>query len=156
LTNQIEQAELAIDRRLLMHRPAGITVLAFAMFTAAAILLVLSYFCFSVGPVIGELVRTPGLPIFRMIGAAAVGIILLVMAFLCAGAGVGLWGMKSWGRAISILLVAISVVVSVVGIAAGLVFPQMRLVIDRIIALGVDLLVLWYLVQPQVKDAFGG
>ena len=64
--------------------------------------------------------------------------------------------MKSWGRAISILLVAISVVVSVVGIAAGLVFPQMRLVIDRIIALGVDLLVLWYLLQPTVKDAFGG
>lgn len=138
-----------------MERPAGITVLAFAMFTAAAILLVLSYFCFSIGSVIGEVVRTPGMPIFRMLGAAAMGVILLVMAILCALAGAGLWRVQSWGRALSILLVAISVVLSVIGIAAGLVYPQMRLVIDRIIALGVDLLVLWYLVQPHVKQAFG-
>lgn len=139
-----------------MQRPGGITVLAFAMFTAAAALLVMSYFCFSVGAVIGEVVRTPGLPIFRILGAAVVGIILLVLAFLCAGAGVGLWGMRSWGRALSVLLVVLGVVVSVVGIAAGLVYPQMMLVIHRIIAVGVELLILWYLVQPEVKQGFGG
>jgi hypothetical protein len=139
-----------------MQRPAGVTVLAFAMFTAAAALLVMSYFCFSVGPVIGEIVRTPGMPIFRMLGAAAVGLILLLLAFLCAGAGAGLWGAKAWGRALSILLVVLGVVISIVGIAAGLVYPQMMLVIDRIIALGVELLILWYLMQPEVKQVFGG
>jgi Predicted membrane protein (DUF2127) len=138
-----------------MTRPAGITVLAFTMFTSGAILLVLGAFCFIMGPAIAEIVRTPGFPIFRMLGAAIVGVVLLLLGILCLLAGAGLWNVRAWGRSLSAVLVLVSVVLSVWGIALGLSFLLVRMVIVRIIVLGVDLLILWYLAQPHVKGAFG-
>ena len=139
-----------------MQRPAGITVLAFAMFTIGAIALVISFFCFATGPVVEDFFRIPGMPIYRILGAAVVGIIALILGLLCIVAGAGLWKMQAWGRSLAIVLVVISVAVSILGVAAGLVFLRMMIAILRIIALGVDSLILWYLFQPHVRNAFEG
>lgn len=138
-----------------MQRPAGITVLAFTMFTSAAILLVISFFCFVAGPAVEELVRMPGVPVYQIFDAAAIGILALIMGLACAVAGAGLWNLQAWGRSLSLILIAISIAVSVVGIAAGLVYLRMMIAILRIVALGVDSLILWYLLQPHVRQSFG-
>lgn len=138
-----------------MQRPAGITVLAFTMFTSAVILFVVSFFCFVAGPAVADIARTPGMPVFRILGAAAVGIIALIFGIACLLAGAGLWNEQPWGRALSIILIVISMAVSILGIAAGLVYLRMMIAIFRVIALGVDSLILWYLLQPHVRSAFG-
>ena len=139
-----------------MQRPAGITVLAFTMFTSAAILFVISFFCFVVGAAVEDFFRTPGMPIYRLLGAAVVGIITLIFGLLCAIAGSGLWRLQPWGRSLTVVLIVISIAVSILGVVAGLVFLRMMIAILRIIALGVDSLILWYLLQPHVRNAFEG
>jgi hypothetical protein len=137
-----------------MQRPAGVTVLAFAMFTVAAISFVIGFFCFAAGPAVEDFFRVPGMPMYRIMGAAAVGIVALIFGFLCSLAAAGLWRMQLWGRSLTIVLIVISVAVSILGVIAGLVFLRMMTAVLRIIALGVDSLILWYLFQPHVRDAF--
>ena len=137
-----------------MQRPAGITVLAFAMFTVAAILFVVAYFCFVSGPLMAEIVHLPGIPPGVRLHSAIVGVIALIFAFLCLVCGAGLWKVIPAGRSLAIVLTLVNALHSVLGIVVGLSFLLVVPVLWRIVELGLALLILWYLFQPHLKKAF--
>lgn len=137
-----------------MERPLGVSLVAFAMYAVTGILLVFSYFCFAAGPAMGQLGQTPGLPLFRYLGASAVGAIVLFVAIVSALAGSGLWSLRAWGRVLTILLLAITAALCTIGIAVAIIYPRTWLAIERTIALGVNLMVLRYLAKLQVRQGF--
>lgn len=138
-----------------MKRPDGITVLAFVMFTAAALLLIFGGFCLTSGAVIAEMGRMPLVSAAHSLGAAAVGIISIILALLSLAAGIGLWTIQSWGRALAFTLVLICMALMVVGLAGALAGPNIVLAMRRTVVIFVDALILWYLTRANVRSAFG-
>jgi len=138
-----------------MKRPDGITVLAFVMFTAAALLLIFGAFCLTSGAVIAEMLRMPLMPVANSLGAAAVGIIAIIFAVFSLVAGIGLWTVRAWGRALSFALVILCMALMVVGLAGALAGPNILLAMRRTVVLAVDAMILWYLTRGSVRSAFG-
>lgn len=138
-----------------MKRPDGVTVLAFVMFTACAILLIFGAFCVMSGAVIAEMVRMPLVPIANSLSAAAVGIIAIALAVLSLAAGIGLWTIRAWGRALAFVLVLICMALMVIGLAGALAGPNIVLAMRRTAVIAVDVMILWYLMRGNVRDAFG-
>lgn len=79
----------------------------------------------------------------------AVGLGLLVMAFIWIILGLGLWMTKNWARILTVVLVAILLIWHLLGVAR---FPTpwhvLRVVIDAAVVI--------YLLLPDVKRVFAG
>lgn len=137
-----------------MKRPDGISVLAFVMCTAAALLAIFGVFCLTSGVAIAEMARMPLIPVTSSIGAAGVGIIALIFAALSLAAAIGLWKVQAWGRELSYILVLICMALTIIGLAAALAGPNIVLAMRRTVVIAVDALILWYLARGNVRDAF--
>jgi hypothetical protein len=95
-----------------------------------------------------------GTPIFAALGVALASI-FFVFAALNGVVGYGLWNLRRWAFTVAIGLSSIGAVCSAVGVISGLVhFGIFRLLFWGI-CLGINLLILRYLKEPQVKQAFG-
>lgn len=138
-----------------MPRPTGVTIIAVLAFLGAALLVVVALFSLAGG------ILAPTLAASRMgalagVGAAVLAIFLLICAAVDIVVGVGLWKLKNWARIITIVLTGIGLLGSVLSIISpfGHVFLFVFL-IRRLILAAIYAWILWYLFQPNVKQAFG-
>ncbi len=140
-----------------MQRPTGVTILAVLAFIGAGLLVVGALFSL-LG---GMLVSTMGASRMGMlagVGAAVIAVFLLIAAAVDIVVGVGLWKLKNWARIITIVLTGIGLLGSVLSIISP--FGHMHIflfvfLIRRLIFAAIYAWILWYLFQPNVKQAFG-
>ncbi|HXZ80708.1 MAG TPA: DUF2127 domain-containing protein [Terriglobales bacterium] len=134
-----------------MPRPAGVTLLAIInwMFACGLVILALGFF---VGFRFLGAIGAMGMPaeLFTAIGTFA-GILFLFFAAVEAFVGYGLWNLQEWARVVEIVLFAIHLLFSI----PRLLFPHMAVfLLPRLVRMAIDGLVIWYLMQPQVRAAF--
>ena len=145
-----------------MNRPTGVTVLAVLMFLGTAFLLLFAVLCFVGGAFIGSIIGSAaqhsgsgvaGAGLGAAIGAA-IGVVFLIFAGLDAVCGYGLWAMKEWGRMLTIVLTAISLVFAVFTLFGSMMHFHIAAVFFTLVRIGIGALIIWYLSQPQIKAAF--
>ncbi len=96
-----------------------------------------------------------GVPMFVVAGIATVG----GLFFLMLGAfelviAIGLLNLANWARILTIVCAAIGLAAAAVGALGALAHFLPVLMMRRLIPGVIDALVLWYLSQPHVKQAF--
>lgn len=145
-----------------MNRPTGVTILAILAFIGTACLAILGLLSFVGGAFIGAMIGgaaqqhgagAAGAGFGAMLGAF-VGIFFLFAAVLDLCCGIGLWRLKEWGRILTIVLCGVAVVLGAVGLLTSMLHFNMILMMWRVFWLAIDVLIIWYLTQPQVKAAF--
>ena len=77
----------------------------------------------------------------------------LLFAVVAALAGYGVWTLREWGRILCIVLAAITVVLSLPGLLF-MGFTWFFLGGYRVIKLAINALIIWYLMQPQIRSLF--
>jgi hypothetical protein len=86
---------------------------------------------------------------------AVVGFLILAFAALFIITGIGLMKLRGWGRIIQIILAALGILNTLRGITTVFRSGSAPMVIT-IVILAYDIWVIWYLLTPGVKAAFGG
>jgi uncharacterized membrane protein (DUF2068 family) len=140
-----------------MQRPTGITILAVLAFLGSALLVVGALFSLLGGMLVSTL-GSSRLGMLAGVGAALIAAFLLIAAVVDVVVGVGLWKLKNWARIITIVLIGIGLLGSVLSIISP--FGHMHVfffmfLIRRMILAAIYAWILWYLFQPNVKQAFG-
>jgi uncharacterized membrane protein (DUF2068 family) len=140
-----------------MVRPTGVTILAVLAFIGAGVLVLLALLSLLGGALVSSL-SSSGAGMMAGMGAAVVAIFLLVIAVVEAVVGVGLWKLQNWARVVTIVLVGLSFLGSVLSIFSP--FAHLHIfffvfLIRRLIVAAIDAWIIWYLFQPNVKQAFG-
>jgi hypothetical protein len=94
-----------------------------------------------------------GMPRFFVgFGVAVLAAILLVYGVLHILVGVGLLNLADWARVLSIVLAVIHLAFTVLAL---LPFPFLILfAFRRLFMCAIDILIIWYLSQPHIKQAF--
>ena len=92
-----------------------------------------------------------GMGLFVGVLGAAFAVIFAVVAAL---AGYGVWTLREWGRILCIVLAGIAILLSLpgllfVGLHFGFFFGGYRL-----IKVAINVLIIWYLMQPQLRPLF--
>ncbi|MGD1212944.1 MAG: hypothetical protein ABR973_16525 [Candidatus Acidiferrales bacterium] len=138
-----------------MERPTGVTILAVLAFIGAGLLVLAALGFLLMGGVM--LSRMAGTPLGMMggIGVAFLAVVFLVIAALYVVIGVGFWKLLNWARILAIILIGLAVLFQAVGVLAALAHFHPILFVWRAIFLGIDVWIVVYLLNPNVKQAFG-
>ncbi|NPV06814.1 MAG: hypothetical protein HPY83_02485 [Anaerolineae bacterium] len=120
----------------MQRRPDGVSITAIYHFVMSALFFLgsLAIVLFAVLPILFA-ANDPG----AIFGLFAVGfglLIALILAVAYLAVGIGLWQLRDWGRWGAIILAVISL----------LGFPIWTVI---------GALIIWYLLQPEAKQAFG-
>ncbi|HET9365277.1 MAG TPA: hypothetical protein VFP71_09750 [Candidatus Angelobacter sp.] len=144
-----------------MNKPAGVIVIAILYFLGAGILLLAGIgFVIGGGAIAAAMSQQSqaggGLATLMGFLGAGVGIFFLVCGVLDALIGIGLLKLKNWARIVAIVFAAIGACFQIFGLLTSLAhFNPVSFVISLIV-LGVQALIIWYLLKPEVKAAFQG
>ncbi len=140
-------------------RPTGIVLIALYHFLGALFLVFLAVSLTIGGSVFGAIFGAGhentigGLSIGLLIGMVG-AVFFVVFALIAATAGYGIWSLREWGRILSIGLAAISLLISL----PGMFFMGMHFSLFfggfRLFRIAISVLIIWYLVQPQIKALF--
>ena len=142
-------------------RPTGVVLIAIYHFVGAAFLLLLAASLVVGGSVLGAMfgggrggpIGGMGLGLFvGVLGAA----FTLVFALVAAFAGYGVWTFREWGRILCIVLAVISVLMSLPGLLLMGLHFGLFLGGYRLLRTAVNVVIIWYLVQPQIRAYFQG
>jgi lysylphosphatidylglycerol synthetase-like protein (DUF2156 family) len=125
-------------------RPTGIAVLAILELIAGIIFLIGGAFLAALGG--SSMLAAYGMGAFSGI-IAIFGGVLAVVGIITIIVGWGLWSGKGWAWTLAVVLSALGVVFSLVGLIGGQA--------SDIVGLIIDALILWYLFRPHVKTYFG-
>jgi hypothetical protein len=141
-----------------MERPTGVTILAVLEFLGAGLfaligLLLLVGFGL-LGGAAGQAGESGGMAFLMGLGAVA-GVLFLVLALIPLVVGIGLWKLKNWARILVIVFSILGVLSNLAGAVVPLMVGEPVSAVSSIIGLGVNGLILWYMFQPHVKEAFG-
>ena len=142
-------------------RPTGVTLIAIYHVIGAVFLVLLAVALVAGGSLLNSLfgggkegaIGGMGLGLFvGVLGAA----FTLVFALVAAIAGYGVWSLREWGRILCIVLAVISILLSLpglllMGLHFGLFFGGYRF-----FRTAVNVVIIWYLVQPQIRALFQG
>jgi hypothetical protein len=140
-----------------MKRPIGITLLALFHFLGAAVYALLGVAFLTGGPEIHELARVYGSYGEMIEGLGEeLGVACLVVAAITLAIGIGLWMQKNWARLILVILTVFSLAVSAIWMVIMLVQSRTAGFFVQTLVTALHLPVLWYLLQPRVRQAFGG
>jgi len=136
-------------------RPTGIVLIALYHFLSAVFLVLLAlslviggsilgamFAAGNHGPLIGLLVGTVGAAFF------------FLFAVIAGIAGYGVWNLRGWGRILSIVLAAISLLISLPGLLLMGLHLSLLFGGYRLLRIAISILIIWYLVQPQTKALF--
>ena len=142
-----------------MDRPTGVTILAVLNFFGA-LFCVLGGLVFFVGLGVAGLAVRGGRvgtgPVALLMGMGAVGgVICMVAAALSLIIGIGLWKLQNWARVLTIAFTCLGLLFSAFGILTGLLHFHLILAMFRMMFVAMYALILWYMFQPHVKQAFG-
>ena len=138
-----------------MERPAGVTFLAILAFIGAVILALGGLAMCLGGPMVSRMAMYPGMGMVAGIGTVIIGLIMLGVAAVYILMGVGLWKLQNWARILTIVLAGLGVLFYGVSILGALVHFQIFLMFWRAIFLALNVWIIVYLLQPNVKRAFG-
>lgn len=138
-----------------MERPTGVTILAVLSFILAALMVLGALGMFFLGAA-GIAAATAGRGMGGPLAALGAfgGVVILCLAVLYIITGVGLIKLRSWGRLLTIILVAISVIFGLMGIVRALVPLHAGILVWQLIVLAIDVWILMYMFKPHVKAAF--
>jgi len=138
-------------------RPMGVVLIAIYHFLAAAFLVLLAITLGVGSSVLGALLGAGRNIPFGGLGflVGIVGAICcLVFACIAALAGYGVWTLREWGRILCIVLAVIALLFSLPGLLLMGLHFGFFLGGFRVIKLAINILIIWYLVQPQIKGLF--
>lgn len=82
--------------------------------------------------------------------ASEVATVMFVIAAICAVLSYGLWNRRKWGRILAIMFSALLAIH-----AAALILASSGIFIWHVIALGINIWIITYLLKPRVKRTFG-
>jgi hypothetical protein len=142
---------------LKMQRPTGVTILAVLAFLAGGFLVVAALLSLLGGAVVSSL-GSSGIGMMAGVGAALFAVFFLILAAVEVVIGIGLLKLQNWARIVTIVLVGLSLLGSLGSIFnpfghAHIFF--LLFLIRRLVFAAIDVWILWYLFQPNVKQAFG-
>lgn len=138
-------------------RPTGIVLIAIYHYLSAAFLGMVAIALAVGGTVLGAMfsagsgVPFAGMGMFVGLLGAAFSIVFAVVAAL---AGYGVWTFREWGRILCIVLAAISLVTSLPGLLMMGLHLNLFFGGYRLFRIAISILIIWYLVQPQIKALF--
>ncbi|HSC78507.1 MAG TPA: hypothetical protein VLB32_08080 [Candidatus Acidoferrales bacterium] len=141
-----------------MERPIGVTILAVLEFISAGAFILIGLLLLVGGGMLGAMGGGgEGSGVMAVLGTlgAVAGVVVLVLAAIPLAVGIGLWKLKNWARILAIVFSGLGVVSNLFGVIGGVSTGEMVSLSSGVIGLGVNILILWYLFQPHVKQAFG-
>jgi uncharacterized membrane protein (DUF2068 family) len=139
-------------------RPTGVTVLAILNFLGAAsmvicgLLLMLGLGLAGMGA--GSAGEKGGMALLLGLGAVA-GVVFLVFAAVAIVVGIGLWRLRNWARILTIILAAISLLPLLPGLMGSMLTLEIFSLIFQLVFAAFYGWIIWYMLQPHVKRAFG-
>jgi hypothetical protein len=139
------------------QKPVGVVVLAIMDWVGAG-LLALMALALGVGlSVVGVMLHRPGMGATLAAVGALGGVVVLIMAAVAALLGWGLWTLQNWARLVTIVLAALGFLGSVSGFLYTGAMHSFAGVfwIWLLVRVAVNGIIVWYLLQPEVKQAFG-
>jgi hypothetical protein len=140
-------------------RPTGVVLIALYHFVSALFLVLFAIFLAVGGTVLAGMFGASkygpatGLGLGLMVGVLG-GVFFLVFAVVAAIAGWGVWSMREWGRILSIVLAVISLIFSLPGLLMMGLHLHLFFGTYRLFRIAISILIIWYLVQPQIKVLF--
>ena len=142
-----------------MPRPLGVTLLAILYFLSAGFLTLLG-----LGSILGagfvshiaaQQPDSGGLAAMLLGGAGIfLAVFFLVIALLCGLEGRGLWTLRNWARTVAMVLAIIGVLFTGLALLGAIVRFSAFGLLNQGIQFAINLLILWYLNQAHVKQAF--
>lgn len=135
------------------QRPAGVTFLAVAFIILGLLSLFWSMLMFSVGTATGMAGAIFGADNMRAFGSSNFwgGILGVAGAVFDLIVAYGLLGLKKWAWMLALIGVAINVINGVMGLMSGGIFAMLC----GLLGLVVPGIILYYLMRPDVRAAFG-
>jgi hypothetical protein len=140
-----------------MQKPTGVVLIAALYFIVAAFFLLAGAAAFFIGGAFLAHAVNAGLPLRGIAGGvgAFIGAVSIVFGVLALVVAIGLLGLKNWARMIAMVLAAIGAIFGFLAIFSLLAHFAMIRVFFRLVRIAINVLIVWYLNQPAVKQAFG-
>lgn len=139
-----------------MERPTGVTVLAVLSYIGCGLLVIFAICSVVFSSFIAAIMKNN--PMGGTI-AAGVGVVAAVVFFCIAviafALGWGLWNLKNWARLVTLVITGIRLLLGTYSAIFSLLHFNILALVFIIIVLGINGLIFWYLLQPDVKQAFG-
>jgi len=149
-----------------MNRPVGVTIIAILQFLGAALLVLVGIAMIVGGGMIGAILGSAMGQNSQIPGGSLTGImaglgivvaaVFFVFAAISAVLGWGMWSLKNWARIITMVFSCIGLLFGGLGLIFALMRFNMFSLVFVMIRLAINGLILWYLLQPDVKAAFEG
>ena len=141
-----------------MDRPIGVTILAILEFIGAGFLILVGLLLLVGMSMLGAMGGGgEGASMMGILGAlgAAAGVVVIILALIPLAIGIGLWKLRNWARILVIIFAGLGALGNAARVIWGLGSGDMLNTVAGIIGLGIQALILWYMFQLHVKQAFG-
>lgn len=140
---------------MVRERPSGVSVIAILYVVGGVAQALSSLFGMALSIDAANYMAWLGIP-----SSFGSGITLFIIAMLFGIAdiaiGIGLWQLREWARITTLVLAALGLLASLIMIVLALSVPSATAAAMWLIPAIVDGLIVWYLLQPNVVEAFGG
>jgi hypothetical protein len=143
-----------------MQRPTGVTVIAVLDFIGAGFCVIAALLMFMGGSILASILgaaaangatgTAPAAGFMASIGIIA-GVIALAFGAFAVLVALGLLKLKNWARVTTIVLSALGLLSNLNGFRGGM----SGALAGPIIGLALNIWIIWYMLQPNVKAAFG-
>ncbi len=142
-----------------MNRPTGVTVIAILCFVGAVLCVLGGIGLIAGGGFLASYMNQQsqsGAGAAGLIAGlgAAIGVVIIVFGAVYVLVGWGLWTLKEWARIVTIVLSAIGAVFQLPGLLRALLHFSIGGLVWTAFWLAVDIVIIWYLLTPQVRAAF--
>jgi hypothetical protein len=140
-----------------MGRPVGVTILGVLMIFAGLVFAgagLIFFFMGSTGAMATAQTSGAGAALLAALGAAA-GVIFLLFGGLHVILAIGIFRMRNMARVLTIFLFLLIGAGACLGLLATLLSYSHVGLVWNVSLLAVDGLALWYLLRPDIKQAFG-
>ena len=139
-----------------MERPTGVTVLAVLLmiFAAFAAFAGLGLLVLGLGGGTALQMRGASTSMSAMMAGMGVlgGVFLLALAAAYVVLGVGLLKLINWARVVTLVL---GLLFAAIGLLSAVIHSRVAMLLWQLIVVAIGASIVWYLLRPDVKQAFG-